>query len=914
MLAMAKGSRRSQLQLAAIIIVIGLLGSVGTFVSFYTNWLWFSHLGFKTVFWRSLAAQWLSGLAFGFFAFIFMFVNLLVAKRLSPKLYYLTPKLSLQNLIRQFKPYLDRYFYPLTIIGSLVLALILAGGMASQWQTWLRYLFRAGSSIKDPILHRSLSFYFFVLPAYQSLQTYLIALVLITLIATIVIHILEGGLAPGLGRQAFAPGVKAHLSILGVLLLLSFTWGWQLEIYNLMYSPRGRVIYGASYADIHAHLPALQLLIVVSLATVILIIINIFRRGWFLPLIGIVATLVVWFVGVGLYPAIVQAYRVAPNEIAKEKPYIRHHIKYNRLAYGLDKVKGKDFPASQTLNKEKLASNKGTTDNIRLWDTKPLLKTYSQIQEIRLYYTFKDVDIDRYQIGNSYRQVAVSARELSVNQLPQTAQTWINQHMVFTHGYGLTVSPINEVSLEGLPELLVKDIPPRTVPQAKASLTITQPKIYYGEEGSNYVLVKTKNKEFDYPKGAKNRYTYYRGKGGVKISSIWTKIAFSIRFSSLQLLLTDALTPQSRIMFNRTIINRLQTLAPFLVYDSDPYPVIYKGRIIWIVDAYTVSNHFPYSRPFNGRDNYIRNSVKAVVDAYNGTVKFYLIDKSDPVAVTYNRAFPGLFTPFSKMPEGIRHHLRYPETLFSIQANMYATYHMTDPEVFYNKEDKWQIPNEISESVSTQVQPYYIIMKLPKEKSEEFLVMLPFSPSTKNNMIAWIAARSDFPQYGQLMVYDFPKDKLVFGPSQIEARIDQNPEISRQLSLWNQRGSQAIRGNLLVVPIEDSIIYVEPLYLQAEQSQLPELKRVIVGYGNKISMETDFETALADIFTGQPSSATSTKKPSPKKQTTSQLIKAANDHFQAALKAAKNGDWANYGKEINRLGEILKKLQGATKR
>lgn len=898
----------TRFRLILIAFIVLILISFTSIVFFYTDWLWFGEVGFRSVFVKMIEAKAITGLVFGTSFWIFLTANVLVARRLAPKLYYLTPRVSLQSIIQQVKPYVDRFFAPIFWGGSLLIALLTGLGMSGEWDTWLRYLNQANSPVRDPIFHRSISFYFFSLPAMESLQTFILFTVIITALITTAIHFFDGGIVPGLGKQTFAPHVKAHLSWLAALFMFDLAALWSLDIYNLLYSPTGHVVFGASYTDVNATMPALQFMVVISVISALIFLANIFIRGWRLPIAALSLAVAAWLLAVNIYPALVQSYSVSPNEIVREKPYIKLNIANTRSAYNLNKITEKPFPALNNLNIDKLAANQATIDNVRLWDWRPLQRTYSQIQEIRLYYTFKDVDLDRYIIDDHYRQVTISARELSIDQLPATAKTWINEHLVFTHGYGAVMSPVNEVSAEGLPKLLIKNIPPVSTTNVK----LTKPQIYFGEDTGNYVITNTKTAEFDYPKGQKNQYTTYTGSGGVPVSSLLTKAAFSYRFSSLQLLLSDAITNRSRVLFNRNVIDRVQAIAPFLQYDSDPYLVIIKGKLYWIIDAYTTSDRYPYSKPYDGGNNYIRNSVKVVVDAYNGATKFYLIDPNDPVAATYRTIFPDLFTSFTKLPADFRKHLRYPETLFNIQANMYTAFHMRDPQVFYNKEDMWDIPQELSDSSGRQtMQPYYAIMKLPGETKEEFLLLLPFTPTNKANMIALMAARNDFPHYGELSVFDFPKDRLIFGPSQIESRIQQEPSISQQLTLWNQSGSRVIYGNLLVIPIEQSIIYVEPLYLQSEQSDLPELKRVIVSYNDQIAMEPTLEDALFKIFTGAPAAPAAGNQPSGKavSPTVTDLISQANNHFSKAQDAAKNGDWSTYGDELKKLGDVLDQLR-----
>jgi len=612
----------------------------------------------------------------------------------------------------------------------------------------------------------------------------------------------------------------------------------------------------------------------------------------------------------GIYPEIMQRAVVLPNEGTKERPYILNNIEATRVAYGLDKIKEEEFPVKEEISLEDIEKNEDTIRNIRLWDWRPIKQTLKQIQAIRLYYDFNSVDVDRYYFNGNYQQVMVSPRELDKDKIPEQARTWVNEVLTYTHGYGVVVNPVNKISGEGLPELLIKDIPP----VSSVNLTITRPEIYYGEITKGYVIVKTKAKEFDYPKGDENVYSTYAGNGGMPVSSLWRRILFSIKYSNMQILLTTNLTPESRIMINRNIKERVNKVAPFLGYDKDPYMVISKeGKLFWIQDAYTISSNYPYSTPVaGGYFNYIRNSVKVVIDAYNGTMDFYIIDQKDPVAEVYKNIFPQLFKNFDQMPEDLKEHIRYPKDLFQVQAELYSTYHMTDPDVFYNKEDYWNVPNEIYAENEIKMEPYYIVTRLPGHEREEFILMTPFTPSTKNNMIAWLAAKNDQPEYGNLIVYKFPKEKLIFGPMQIEARIDQNSEISQQLTLWGQKGSTVIRGNLLVIPIEESIIYVEPLYLRAEMGEIPELKRVIVSNGSDVVMGNNLEEALEKLFAG--SFIEREIVVTGEEKTLKDLIKEAAGYYESAQEFAREGNWSKYGEELQKLEQTLKLLEEVSER
>ncbi|HSC72050.1 MAG TPA: UPF0182 family protein, partial [Candidatus Methylomirabilis sp.] len=580
--------------------------------------------------------------------------------------------------------------------------------------------------------------------------------------------------------------------------------------------------------------------------------------------------------------------------------YIDFNIRYTRLAYGLDNIEEREFPAEEALTLQDLHNNDATIKNIRLWDTRPLLATYSQLQEIRTYYKFTDTDIDRYTINGEYRQVTLSARELSSRDLP--SRIWINERLTYTHGYGAVVSPVNRVTREGLPEFWIKDIPPA----ASSDLRISRPELYFSELANDYVFAKTRAKEFDYPAGDQNVYTTYAGQGGIPVGSFWRKVLFAAHLGDVKLLLSNDVTADSRVLIYRNIRERVQRIAPFFRYDDDPYVVISAaGRLVWLLDGYTVSEWFPYAAPTRGLGNYVRNAVKATVDAYDGTVRFYIADPTDPLIRTIARIFPGLLQPLDAMPADLRTHLRYPEGLFRVQAAMYAVYHMRDTQVFYNKEDLWSLPIRPVGGQDRPMEPYYLILRLPGEPKEEFVLLIPFTPSKKDNLAAWLAARSDPPHYGKLVVYTVPKQKLVYGPRQLEARIDQDSFISQQLSLWSQRGSQVIRGNLLVIPIERSLMYVEPLYIAAEKGQLPELKRVIVGFGDRIAMEETLEGAMARVFGGQTPPAAAEAAPA---------RPAGPEPSMKALLDSAAGAYARASEELRRLGELLQRLQEAGKR
>jgi uncharacterized membrane protein (UPF0182 family) len=723
------------------------------------------------------------------------------------------------------------------------------------------------------------------------------------------VYVLHGDINLSNRLWRLSPAAIAHGSaLLGAYFALK-AWSYVLDRYLLLYNDNSIVV-GAGYTDVNIELPILWLLICLAAAAAVVIWTNVWLRTY-RPVIAAVALMFgSSFLFGELLPGIFQRFFVKPSELQLEAPYIQRNIAFTREAYNLRQITVKPFPAEQGLTFQSLQDNRGTIDNIRLWDWQPLMDTYAQLQEIRTYYRFLDVDIDRYQIEGAYRQVMLSARELAPSLLSTNAQTWVNLHLLFTHGNGVVMSPVTEKSTEGLPNFYLKDIPP----VSSGGPAITEPRIYFGQSTNGYVIVKGSTPEFDYPKGKDNVYANYDGADGIAIGGAAWRSLFSWQFDDVNILLSRYLTSESRIMLHRNIQDRIETLAPFLQLDHDPYVVISDGRLYWIQDAYTTSDWFPYAQP-TGDINYIRNSVKVVIDAYNGTITFYVMDTADPVIATYRRIFPELFKPLAAMPADLQRHIRYPEDLFRLQALQYRAYHMDTPEVFYNREDLWQFPREpttsdgSNQSGGTRMAPYYMIMRLPGEPRAEFFLMLPMSPSQRENMIAWLAARCDPPDYGKLIVYEFPKDKLVYGPFQIEARINQNTDISQQISLWNQMGSRVLRGNLLVVPIENSILYVSPLYLRAESGQLPELKRVIAAYGDRVVMEDTLPAALAALFKQSiPTAVLSTIPGVSPVGPVNERARDALGHYERAIERLKSGDWGGFGSELDALRPLLEEL------
>lgn len=873
-------------------------------IGLYTDWLWFQEVGYSQIFSASLLYKTILGLLSGGFLAVLIYVNLRIAAG-TPAGARFT---ATDNVIELPSPELiDPLFKRILPLAALLLGLMAAPQGAGSWEQFALFLNAIPFNLKDAQFGWDIGFYIFQLPALRQLYDWLIFAGLLSFVATAAAYVLYRGIEYSPRGLFFADRTRTHLIILAALLLLIKASGYYLDSFELLFSARGAA-FGASYADIHGTLPALRLVTVLALLTAVLCAAQIFRPGFKYLLIGFGGLIAAHILGLNVYPALLQRFRVAPNEAVAERPFIERNIKFTRIAYGLDKIETKEFPAEEQLTAADLRRHEPTISNIRLWDHRPLLATYAQLQEIRPYYKFVDVDNDRYVIDGTYRQVMLSARELSHPHLQ--SRNWINEHLTFTHGHGAVFGPVNRVTASGQPEFFIQDIPP----VATTALKITRPEIYYGEIANDYVMVKTQAQELDYPSGDQNIYTTYQGSGGVGIGSFWRKLVFSAHHTTLRMLLSQDLTSESRILYHRQIHERVKKIAPFISFDRDAYLVIGKsGRLFWIIDGYTTSNRYPYSDPVRrGGRNYIRNSVKTVIDAYNGTVEFYLSDPSDPIIQCFAKIFPNWVKPLEAMPEDLRSHIRYPQDLFTIQAHIYATYHMKDPQVFFNKEDLLSVPRRTIDGREQEMEPYYTIMSLPGESKEEFVLLLPFTPNKRDNMRAWLAARSDPPHYGKLIALEFPKAKLVYGPKQIDARIDQDTTISQQLTLWSQRGSQVIRGSLLAIPIEKSMLYVQPLYLAAEQGSLPELKRVIVAFGNQIAMEESLEKALQRIFGGKPT-------PEPVRQASVAAPQAAKDdknpvrqaleHFQRSQEFLKQGNWAGYGDELKKVEGLLREMQ-----
>jgi len=875
-------------------------------LGFYADWFWYDSVGYTSVFftriWSSFGLFVAAAVAF----WLLLAVNVLIARRLEPRSFAGSALEEIANALRL-------RITSIILFAGAIVALLVGASTSGAWEPVLLYLNQGVFNLADPVFGRDVSFFVFTLPFWEGLRTWLFVALLFALVATAIVY--------GLGWRGWEvrTAALAHLSILGAALLLLIAWQYRLNAYELLYSTRGAAT-GAGYTDVNAQMSAYNLLSLVTAVTAVLVVVAAYRRGTWR---AIVVLVVIWF-GVGIlagnvYPSLVQRFQVSPNELNLERPYIANNIEFTRKAFALDEIEVSSYEASTQLTADALRAEPETIRNIRLWDYRPLLQTYNQIQALRQYYEFVDIDVDRYLIDGRVQQVMLSARELAPERLNPNAQTWVNRKLVYTHGYGVAASPVAQVTRDGLPSFLLQDLPPTGV------ITITQPQIYFGEKDNGYVIGRTDEPEFDYPRGEGNETTRFSADTGIAMG--WgARLLFAIHFADFNLLLNSDIQNDSQLLWRRSINERTRLVAPFLQYDTDPYLVISDdGRLYWFQDAYTVSNRFPYSERL-GSINYIRNTVKVVTNAYDGRMTFYVMDENEPFTAAYMRIFPDLFQPFSAMPADLQDNIRYPNDLFRVQAAVYRTYHMTDPNEFYNKEDVWAWPQEMFNNELQDIEPYYVLMQLPGEDKLDFIQILPFTPANRENMIAWLAVRNDPDVYGQKLVYEFGKDSLVYGPKQIEARIDQDSQISQQLALWNQAGRSVIRGNLLIIPIGGSLLYVEPLYLQADTGKIPELARVILATADRIVMAENLglalaelfgsnvlaETGLTDLTAGLTSSAPVAPSTTPtadlSNATVEQLINRANDAFNQAQAALRDGDWTTYGAQMEIVQNALQQL------
>jgi len=881
--------------LAAVVLLLVLLGLASKGSGFLVDWLWMGELGYRQIFIRLLSTKVLLFFCAAIPVFAYFWVNLRIAIR-QRRMAVVDLKISHSPDVYEFHTSpagLTAAVLAACAIPALIFGLVLS----AEWDSFIRFFWGGSFGLKDPAFGTDIGFYIFRLPFYETIQGALSVLFLLALPITFLGYLLTNQVMPGPGYP-ISKRMLRHLSILFVIFLAAWGSGYYFDIFDLLNQKRGAV-YGAGYTDYHVVRAACWIMMAGTAALAVFVLASLGKVRLKPIIIGAAAYVALMIVALGIVPAIVQSYVVLPNELSLERPFLGHNITFTRRAYGLDKVEERAFPAAGNLSMAALSRNQETMKNVRLWDWKPVLQTFKQTQEMRLYYRFYQVDVDRYHFPEEgYRQVMLSGRELS-EQVVQQARTWVNQYLEFTHGYGLAMCYVSETAEGGLPRMAVKNIPPES-----AVLKIDQPAIYYGENMPGYSIVRTGVEEFDFPKGDQNVYTRYHGTGGISIGSFWRRLLFSWDLFDSNLLISSYIKPESRILLFKAVRERVGRIAPFLALDPDPYLVVAGGKLYWIQDGYTTTSHYPYSDPYSTTVNYVRNSVKAVVDAYNGSVSFYVADQADPILAAYASAFPGSFKPLASMPEELRAHIRYPEDLFRIQIDRFTTYHMTDPRVFYNKEDVWALPSQKTGANTAEMEPYYALIKMPGQEQLQFLLMLPMTPLRKSNMVAWIAAMCDLPDYGKLLVYQLSKDRLIYGPMQIEAMIDQEPTISQQLSLWDQKGSRVIRGNLLVIPIEDSFLYVEPVYLIAEDVNIPQLIRVIVAYGSKVSMQPSLEEAVRAVF------GNITAAPSPQAaptKVTEDVLGHARKAFQQAEDALRRGQWAEFGRAMEALKALIGK-------
>jgi uncharacterized membrane protein (UPF0182 family) len=880
-----------------LILASVLLPFASSLLTFYTDWLFFVETGFLAVFTTTLYAKTGVGILCGALLFAAVMVNVLYANRVNFPYRGITVVGGGSFRIQRDEAI--RFVKPLALLVSGALALFVGNWGALRWEDVLLFVNRVDVGTVDPIIGRDIGFYLFSLPFWEILKGYFSLVIPVAAAVAGIVYYVRGGIILSERGASVDEKVRHHLAVLVGIYGLIVAAGFYLDSFRLLYAGNG-AFYGAGYVDVNSRLLTFRALTFLTPIAGIMLAFGIWKGAWRTALLPPVVIVALYVIGIRVYPGLLQKFKVAPNELALETPYIENNLKFTRFGYDLEKIETIPFDVDTKLTAADIANNDATIKNIRLWDHAPLLKTYSQLQQIRTYYKFFDVDNDRYKVNGRYTQVMLSPRELSYADLP--SKNWINERLIFTHGNGITFGPVSRISKEGLPEFFVKDIPAVSL----ADIKVTRPEIYFGELSNDYVVVKTKVPEFSYPTATGNINTTYAGKGGVPINSLLKKALFAAQFKTEKILLSSDITAESRIIYNRNINERVRAIAPFLRFDGDPYMVVdEKGRLVWIIDAYTSSDRLPCSKPLQGGINYMRNSVKAVVDAYDGTVSFYISDPNDVLAKVYTRMFPGLFKPLSAMPPDLRSHVRYPHQFLQLQAAMFAAYHMTDPKVFYNKENLWQIP-ALGEK---PMEPYYTIMKLPGENVEEYILLLPFTPSKRDNLSAWLTARCDGENYGKIRAYTFPRDRLIYGPKQIDARINQDSFISQQLTLWNQRGSEVIRGSMLVIPIEKSLLYVQPLFLAADKAGLPELKRVIVAFGDEVVMEENLELALQRLFGGKKTvTAAPLQIASDTKATPTALAREAMSVYEKAIALQRQGNWSGYGEELRKLEQLLKQL------
>ncbi len=891
--------RRSRARAGAGMLVVAGAFLFFALLSFWAEMLWFEAAGYASRFWRMVAAKVLAtvvGAAVGSLG------ALLVAPPTVPELHWLRR-------------------------AALALGSVLGGVFGfSAWDEALLFLNRVPAGLADPILGRDAGFYLFALPLLDRLYALLLGLALLG----VALAFLSLG-PPQEGVHLLRPAAASRrLALAAARVAVMLAAGMLLARYHLLYSEWG-VVAGPGWTDVHVRLPAYWVVAILTLALGVMPLVPALARRLRLPRVGRfrlspgplatawLAIAAVWLVGLVLVPNLVQFLIVEPNEITFEKPYIANNIAFTRRGFRLHEVEERQFPAAEELTRSMVADSEHLLAEARLWDVRALADVYRQFQEIRLYYAFHDVDIDRYDLGGRYRQVMVSARELEQRNLPDQSQTFVNRRFKYTHGYGLTLATVRDFTPDGLPNLLVKDIPPRA---ELAELQVERPQIYYGELTGDPAVVVSREPEFDHPSGDENVTIVYSGSGGVRLENLWRKFVFGWKFDGTRFFFSTYMTPETRILFHRKVRDRVATLAPFLEIDADPYVVLVDGRLYWIVDAYTTSSYYPYSEPWSGREpiasaggsrglrgaNYVRNAVKVVVDAFDGTTSLYVFDPEDPLIRVWQGAFPGLFRDAAQMPPGLRAHVRYPHGFLLAQGLVYAKYHMADAEVFYNQEDLWVRATEKYYARVQPVEPYYVMWQLPGSERAEFVLILPFTPKNRQVLIGWIAGLSDGENYGRFLAYKFPKEKRVLGPQQVETKIDQDRFLSGQLTLWDQRGSAVIRGNVLAIPIGDTLLYVEPIYLKAETAAYPELRLVVLMHGDDLSYAETFEAALEGLFEGR---APPRLGAAPAPGSTAQLAQRANEAFEDYLRLQAEQRFEEAARALERLRDLLEQLSGA---
>ncbi len=905
------------------VFVLPLL--LGPLVRFWTDVLWFQSVGLEAVFLRRYAAAFVAFVVFFFAFFIFAALNVWIASR--PRI---VPRVV--DVSRTERPPAGLPYRAVTAV-LLVLALFFGLAAGDQWDTLLRYVNATPFGVADPLFGQDIGFYFFTLPVLEFLRGWAMFAVVLVALAVGVTYaargtfdLVSGGFedlrASARAALSLTRPVRAHLSVLGALFLALIALGYQLDRYGLLFRAEGSFLTGAGYTSVNARLPALAILTVIAALAALLLLANVWaRRLWVLG-----ATLGVWLAAAivvgGIYPALVENFFVQPAQLERERPYIERHLAATRAAYGIDAVRESAFDVKDQPTSDDFARDLAAVENVRIWDYRPLQLTLPQLQALRSYYEFHDIDVVRATVDNKTQQLMVAARELNAARV--TPQSWVNLHLVFTHGYGAVAVPVSAVTPEGQPAFSLKDLPPQGQPK------VDRPQIYYGELTSNYVIVGTSADEFDYLKENTEQTTRFSGGGGIGVSNLWDRLLFAVRFGDLNLLISTQLSDASRLLMHRQIVEREQLIAPYLLYDHDPYLAFVDGRLYWVHDAYTTGERYPYAEQLGsarrfgaeglgyGELSYVRNSVKVVTDAYDGTVTFYVADAKDPVVRTLTKIYPELYRSLDAMPAGLRAQLRYPEDIFRMQTAMYGRYHVTDPAVFYNSTDNWQIAREIFEqgAAAQPIEPYYVITRLPEATSPEFVLFVPMTPSARDNMIGWLAGRADGEHYGELRALRFATDRTIFGPLQVEARVDQDPVIKTQLALLSQAGSQVVRGNLLVIPVGSSFIYVEPIFIQARAGSIPELRRVVLATQTKVVMAETFPQALAALVQGAPPpSGPPVPQPPPPANVSAEvqaLVKSASDHYAKAQAALRSGDFAAYGSELDALAKDLGRLRELT--